>query len=161
MKLALLMGVGLVALVVALLRKRSGDGPRAVVADIPDGVRHLRQRGRDRSFLVFMFVPRDRRDRAPVNLQYSVERGRLGLDWVLLSPANVDDRARVEAFARARGHAPAEQTVNGVRFLRIEDGDVTQLGVQIVRELYGLAPDAELETVVDGFEWAPARSRAS
>lgn len=161
MKLALLIGIGVVAVVVALLRRRSGDGPRALVEDIPDGVWHLRQRGRDRSFLVFMFVPRDRRDRAPVNLQYSVERGQLGLDWVLLSPANIEDRAKLEAFARARGHAPAEQTVEGVRFLRIEDGDVTKLGVEIVRELYGLAPGAELETVVDGFEWVPARSRGS
>lgn len=162
MKLALLVGLGLIGLVLIalLLRSRSGDGPQVTVADIPEGVAHLQQRGREHAFLVYVFVPRERRDGEAINLQYSIDRAQLGLDWVLLSPANIADKPKLEAFVRKQGHAPQEQTVNGVRFLRVEDGDLAALGVQIARELYGLAPSSELGTVVDGFEWTPARSRA-
>jgi len=149
--------VGL-ALLWLLLRRRSGDGPQVMVTDIPDGVAHLQRSGKEHAFLVFLFVPPDRRDGEAINLQYSIDGGQLGLDWVLLSPANVADRDRLEAFVNGKGHALREQHENGVRFLRIEDGDLAVLGVQIARDLYRLDPSTPLNTIVEDFEWTPARS---
>jgi len=87
-----------------------------------------------------------------INLQLSMERGHLGLDWVLVSPANVADRAKVEACIRRHGHSVRELEVNGVRYLPAEDGDVSALASAILRGLHQLGPKAALETVADGFE---------
>ncbi len=51
--------------------------------------------------------------------------------------------------------------MNGVRYLRVEDGDVATLGVEIMQRLYGLAPNASLKAVVEGFTWKPPVARWS
>ncbi len=107
---------------------------------------------------MFLFVPPDRRDGEAINLRYSIDEGQLGLDWVLLSRANVADQSKVEEFVNGRGHAVQERQENRVRFLRIEDGDLAVLGVQIARDLYRLDPSTPLNTIVEGFEWTPAPS---
>ena len=48
-----------------------------------------------------------------------------------------------------------ELETNGVRFLRIEDGDLAGLGLQIAGDLYGLGPNAGMSTVIEGFNWRP------
>ncbi len=125
---------------------------------MPDGVAHLQRCGKEHAFLVFLFVPPDRRDGEAINLRYSIDEGQLGLDWVLLSRANVADQSKVEEFVNGRGHAVQERQENRVRFLRIEDGDLAVLGVQIARDLYRLDPSTPLNTIVEGFEWTPAPS---
>lgn len=147
---AFALGVGLLW---ALLHIRSGNGPEITVADIPEGVAKLQQHGGERAFLVFLFTPR--RGEESINLQYSIEGGQLGLDWVLISSTNIADKAKLEAFVTERGHSFQEKEMNGVRFVRIEDGDLARLGLHIVTDLYGLNPSARLDTVVDGFDWRP------
>lgn len=147
---AVAVGVGLLWV---LLHHRSGDGPTVTVSDIPEGVAKLQQHGREHAFLVFLFTPRQGED--AINLQYSIQRGHLGLDWVLIGSANIADKAKVEAFVTERGHSFREKEMNGVRFVRIEDGDLARLGLHIVTDLYGLNLTARLGTVVDGFDWRP------
>jgi hypothetical protein len=157
MKVLVILGaVAAVALLLLLLGKvRSGNGPTLRVRDVPQAIEQLRQKGRNLAFLVFMFEPLAKPAVDGINLQLSIENGLLGLDWVLISQDNVADRARVEAFIRLRGHAVRELEGNGVRYLRVEDGDVSALASAIIRDLYRLGPEATLDTVADGFELVP------
>jgi len=42
-----------------------------------------------------MFVPSDSKDGEAVNLQYSIDSGVVGFDWVLIGPRNIADRVKV------------------------------------------------------------------
>ncbi|MDR3454691.1 MAG: hypothetical protein P4L96_18155 [Rhodoferax sp.] len=123
--------------------------------DIPDLVDQLRDKGGDASYAVVMFCsPYAFSGEDPIiNLQYSVEGSVLGLDWVLLGARNIEDKERIAAFITRAGHAVTEQEMNNVRFLRVEGGDVADLGFRIVTEYYQIKPTAEIDLLVDGFEY--------
>jgi hypothetical protein len=148
-----LLALGLVVVVAALIRGRLvGDGPTLQVRDVPRAIAALRQRGREHSFFVIMFEPGGATGAEAINLQLSIDHGRLGLDWVLISPANLADCAKVETYMRSRGHSVQDLATNGVRFLRVEDGDLTGLTMAILTDLYRRGEDTKVETVADGFE---------
>jgi hypothetical protein len=150
--------VAAVVLVFLLLGKlRSGNGPTLRVRDVPQAIEQLRLQGRDSAILVFMFEPLAKPAVDAINLQLSIENGHLGLDWVLISPANVADRAKVEAFIRLRGHSIREIEGNGVHCLRVETGDVSALASAIIHDLYKLGPEATLDSVADGFKLVAGR----
>ena len=135
----------------------SGHGPSILVRDVPGAIAQLRQNGSEHSFLVFMFDPPGKPGAEAINLQLSIDKGRLGLDWVLLSSSNVADRAKVDALFRKRGQPGKETEMNGVRFLRVEGGDLSALACAVLADVYELAPDAKLETVVEGFQLSARR----
>ena len=56
---------------------------------------------------------------------------------------------------KEKHHTALEREGNGVRYLRVEDGDVVQLGEQIAQEFYHLRDDSEMGMFTDGFEWHP------
>jgi hypothetical protein len=157
MKVLIVAGTVAVLLLLLLAKLRRGDGPTLRVRDVPQAIEQLRQHGKDAAFLVFMFEPLVKPAVDAINLQLSMENGRLGLDWVLISPANIADRAKVEAFIRLRGHSVRELEGNGVRSLRVEDGDVSALASAIIQDLYNYGPEANLDTVADGFKLVPGR----
>jgi len=121
--------------------------------DIPGGVRQLRENGKESSWIAFLFgtakVSETTNDQG-LALQYSVVDGRVGLDWVLLGPRNIADSAIVSAFMEQRGHTVAMREMNDVRFLRVEDGDLGELGQSIAEVLYGATSNAELGLLIDG-----------
>lgn len=123
--------------------------------DIPEVVEQLRAKGGDASYAVLMFcTPYALEGEDPIiNLQYSVDGNVLGLDWVLLGARNIEDKERIAAFITRAGHAVTEQEVNGVRFLRVEEGDIADLGSRIVTEYYQIERTAEIDLLVDGFEY--------
>jgi hypothetical protein len=92
-------------------------------------------------------------DEDAIALQISFENGRLGFDWVLLAPRNVEDQERFRAFARAHGLQPVARSLNGVSYLRVEGADAAGFTASIVTEMYRLPPDQPLGLVYEGFEW--------
>jgi hypothetical protein len=85
-----------IALGIALLlffRPRIAPTSSATVAEIPGIVGKLATL-KDGSFAVLMFDSQLSTGGDAVNLQYSVEHGAVGLDWVLLSQTNVTDKGR-------------------------------------------------------------------
>jgi hypothetical protein len=100
-----------------------------------------------------MFVPHDSEDGEYVNLQYSMEEGVLGLDWVLLGGRNRRDRAAVKAHAAALGHAFAHRRENGVSFLRVEGEGLVDLGQNLLAKLYQLGSSDQVELLAAGFTW--------
>ena len=164
--LVVAMGGLLGLLVAAVLRrssprvaaKRVGGTTSVRPREIPQVFEQL-QRGRfDGSWAAFCFRAKARAEREQiVNVQFSVEGGKVGFDWVLEAPANVAHREEFEALARAKGYAPEEKLMNGVYYLRVEEGDLPRLCSIVVRDMYRLPDIEEMELVSDGFEYQMAR----
>ena len=111
---------------------------------------------KDASWAAFTFCPPDEpaSDQTSVNLQYSVEGGKIGFDWILLAPRNIADKEKIVAFIKNKHYTVLEREGNGVKYLRVEDGDLVQLGKQMA-EFYHLQADSQMGMFVDGFEWKP------
>jgi hypothetical protein len=153
----LLVVVVIVAVVVGLVllvRSRIVPTRSATVADIPPILARLATL-KDGSFAVLMFDSPLSRGGDPVNLQYSVEHGTVGLDWVLLGSTNIADKEKVAAFAAQLGHPLSERLMNKVHYLRAEGSGLERLGTSIIVELYGIPRTAQLDLITEGFEWPP------
>jgi len=144
----------LVALV--LSRLRTGDGPTIRLRDLRQAISELHSKGKDASFLV-VIPPATAKGEDALNLQLSIEKGRLGLDWVLISKVNIADRGRFETFVKGQGLVARLHVMNGVSYLRVEDGDLAALAEGVLTNLHGLAPDSTLETILEGFTLGPGR----
>lgn len=88
-----------------------------------------------------------------VALQMSFENGKAGFDWVLLSPRNIEDEAKFEEFARARGLDPVARSENDVSYLRVECADVAKFTTSVATEMYHRPVDEPLGLVYEGFSW--------
>ncbi len=147
------------ALVLAILiRFRTVPTHSASAADIPNIVEQLHNGRETPRYAVLMFGPTES-ENDTVNLQFSVEDGRLGLDWVLLAPRNIADKDRVVEFAERRGHLLAERKKNGVRYLRSEGEGVADLGIAIITTFYRISPGEPLGLIAEGFTWPPPGRR--
>lgn len=149
--------IAVVLLALVLLRSKREVHARTYTThttseQIPSIVSKLQRTGRDGSYVVFMFsIPNNRDDTLP-NLQYSIENGRLGFDWVLLAPQNVKDGPAVLDFINRLGHSASKRKMNNVHYLRAEGNGIEDLGPKILSEYYHLAPEAKLELIVEGFD---------
>ena len=156
----LLIGCGLAALSLAIvwfMRSRVAEQHVVHVADVPMVFQQLRAQGSDGSFATFMFSDHGKPGEAnAINLQFSIEDGAIGLDWVLRAPVNVRDEQRVFDFLKARHANPRRLTWKGVSYLRVEEGDLVQLCQHIMSGLYGVRADERLDLLPKGFEWKPS-----
>jgi len=142
------------------LKDRSTHGPSIMFEisiqpnQIPVVIEQLRQKGSEASWVVFMFyTPRlsTKTDDDCPNLQYSIQKGKVGIDWVLLGPRNIADKAQISRFIASKGHKNTEVEMNEVSYLRVENGDLAGLGQSIVEEFYKMPFDAGVGILVSGF----------
>jgi hypothetical protein len=155
--IGLVLGAILLTGILILAFRASNAERKVTIRELPEVVAQLRQTGKDGSFAVFLFTPANETggDSATVNLQYSIENAKLGFDWVLLAPRNLADRQKIWDFAKECHLEPTEREMNKVRYLRIEGGDVTDLGMRITKTLYGLTDDSPVDLIVESFAWPP------
>ncbi len=133
---------------------QTSDESLVTLEQMPTVVAKLQREGKNSSFAVFMFVPTTGEPNGvPVNLQYSIENGVTGLDWVLLSPRNIADQKAISTFITDSGYKIFEREENDVRYFRVEGNGVSELGVKICREFYHFPSDEKIELLTDGFEW--------
>jgi hypothetical protein len=145
----------LIAVAWFLLRARFVPSRQVTLRDVSEIVSRLQRSGGNGHFAVLIFVPPDSTDGEPVNLQYSIEGGIIGMDWVLLSPRNVADQEKIKEFASSLGHQLGETEVNKVRYLRVTGGGIVDLGVRIIQDFYKVGPETKLELIPEGFTWPP------
>lgn len=128
--------------------------PQCTLYQMPVVFDRLEKEGEDGSFAAFTFQPpgTSNRDDA-INIQFSIENGRIGLDWCLLGAANIRDKDKLERFITAQGYKARLQELNEVQYLRVEEGDLTRLCQSVITGLYSLRPTAKLDMVVEGFSW--------
>lgn len=137
-----------------LVKSRVAEQHVVRLADIPQIFDKLKSRGSDGSFAVFMFSDHGKLgEEGQVNLQFSIENGSVGLDWVLIGPINIRDEERIFSFLKARGSTPSRLEENGVSYLRTERGDLVQLCQHILKGLYGVKADEDIDLVPEGFSW--------
>ena len=127
--------------------------PLVVVGDIPSIIEKLSLGKGDPRYAVLMFIPKDSADREYVNLQYSMENGVVGLDWVLLGGRNIEDAEAIKTFAASRGHELRHHEMNDVEFLRTEGPGIAELGMSLISEFYHFTPSTRVKLLVEGFEW--------
>jgi hypothetical protein len=157
MKLALIIvgcAVGITFLVL-LVRSRIAPNYPVTARDIPKIIIQLQRSAKDGHFVVLMFVPPGSADGEAVNLQYSIEGGVVGLDWVLLGLRNIADEAKVRDFALKLGHRLEVHEMNKVRYLRTTASGIPELGMKIVSDLYHIPPDTKVDMITEGFNWQP------
>jgi hypothetical protein len=139
-----------------LVRSRVAEQYVVHIDDVPRVFQQLQAHGREGSFAVFMFSEHGKPgDENGINLQFSIEHGRPGLDWVLAAPVNIRDERRVFEFLLARHAKPRRLHANGVTYLRVEDGDLVQLCQHIMSGLYGIKADEAVDLLPEGFAWRP------
>jgi hypothetical protein len=149
-------GIGiLVAVLVFAKKKVVAAEVKVKMADIPSIFEKLRATAKDGSFAVFIFTPpgKSSPDEA-VNIQFSIEGGRAGLDWVLLGQPNIRDKEKFVQLGRKLGYRIVEREMNGVKYLRVEEGgSLPRLCEASIRDLYRIPSDAELDLIPEGFTW--------
>ena len=146
--------VGIV-LIVLLVRSRIAPTCSVTAHDIPNIIAQLQRSSVDGHFVVLMFVPPDSTDGESVNLQYSIDGGTVGLDWVLLGSRNIADRKGVCDFAAKLGYRLDERQTNGVHFLRTSGSGIPELGEKLIQDFYKIRPDTKLGMMTEGFKWQP------
>ncbi len=111
----------------------------------------LRRTGSDGSFAVFMPAS----SVGAPDIQFSIQEGRVGLDWVLINKANVSGKEAFERLLDAAGASYRELEGNGVRYIRTEDDRAPQLCRRVVKEIFDVDAGASLTLIVESFEWPP------
>jgi hypothetical protein len=144
-----------IAALAILLRSRVAATQAVSVADIARVLSALSAATADPAFAVFIFHTPDRPDsEGALNLQFSLEGGRPGFDWVLLGSRNVQEQQRFLEFARGRGYDPKMKEENHVKYLRVEEGDLAALCAGVITGLYRQDPTGPLRLLVHGFKWS-------
>lgn len=109
----------------------------------------ISEQAAETSFSVFV-IPRP--NQASIEVQFSVENGITGLDWILQSEANKEERPKIEQYFASKGFDFHEKEINNWHYLRIEEGDIVKLCVGLIRDLY----DAdEITLKYGGFSFRP------
>jgi len=122
--------------------------------DLPAIVEAMSRSSTDVRYAALTFGTPDRPgDRDGLNIQISAENGKIGFDWVLLSPGNIEDQEKFEAFARAHGAEPLRRSMNGVSYLRVEHGDPARFAANVVTNMYRRPANEPLGLFHEGFVW--------
>ena len=136
-----------------LARTRVQPTERVTVAQIGSVFESLSAASVEPAFVVISFnTPERPRANEAVDVQFYKENGRVGFDWALEAARNVQDEEVFLSFARTAGYQPRLQETNGVRYHRVDDGDVLRLCMSVITELYGRPPDTQIELILEGFE---------
>lgn len=141
----------------AIVFKSRVAPPAQIVADqIPAVLQALAASDKSPAFAVLMFTtPGAPNEDDRLEVQYAVENGKLGFDWLLVAPQNTKDQGRFADFAAAHGYQVIQQERNHVRYLRVENGDLAALGRDILLELYKRPANQPIAMVTEGFDWKP------
>jgi hypothetical protein len=102
--------------------------------------------------LIFNTPDRPSEDDA-LNIQISLDNGKIGFDWVLLGQRNIEDREKFMTFARTQGVEPVARSMNGVSYLRVEGTDIAKFTANVVTGMYHRPSNDPLGLVYEGFAW--------
>lgn len=145
--------VVVITAVIMLYRPRVAQTYQVCAKDIPKLLAELTAAKSTPAFVVFIFAKAGSSNADGVlNLQFSLEDGKPGFDWVLIGAANIADQDRFAQFARSSGYTPTLKVENGVSYLRIENGDLAELCRDVVTKMYGLSDAEPLGMIAQGFK---------
>jgi hypothetical protein len=142
-------------LVVSFGRRSSKTGVVAL-SDVPGIFAALSSTGKDGSFAVFLFsaagqVPATVEE---LSVQFSIEAGKMGIDWVLLEPPNLASQSRVGTFFERKGYPLLRRRMNEVEYLRVEGEQLADLLQELLRIEFRVTPEQKMNLIASGFAWA-------
>jgi hypothetical protein len=88
-----------------------------------------------------------------LNIQFSIENGHVGFDWVSNGQLNDPEIARVSAFFAQQGATLSSRSMNGVNYLRTERGDLPKLAQDLLRTVFGVTDHQDMQLIAEGFTW--------
>ncbi len=145
-----LLVAGLVVWKLSGFHRKGIQTKRIPVSDIGEVYRQISDQSVETSFAVFIIAPPQWKTKDTVEIQFSVEGGLTGLDWILMAEPNRREKPRVIQYALRKGIAWQECEMNNWLYLRIEQGDLPSFCTFLIRDLY------EVEDVLlkyGGFEY--------
>lgn len=89
-------------------------------------------------------------------IQFSLEQSRIGLDWLLNTRQGIADADRFSSLAKSLGQPVLEREQNGVKYLRVEQGDLLALAEAVLADLYDVKQSDLLRLQTSGIEWSEA-----
>ena len=132
---SLLLLAGIAMYIIWRTRRDQGIRRKTIaVADVGEVYRQISAQAVETSFAVFAIRTGEEDD--AVEIQFSVEDGKTGLDWILKSPANIEEKPKVIQYAASKGVEWQEKEMNDWLYLRIEQGDVVGLCTSLIEDLY-------------------------
>lgn len=132
------------------LRRRRGIRSSQITLDsVGEVYGDISEQAVETSFAVFI-IPRPIHE--SVEVQFSIEDGAAGLDWILESEANRAERLKVEQYILSKGFHFQEKEMNNWHYLRVEQGDIVKLCVGIIRDIYD---SDEVILKYGGFKFRP------
>ena len=140
------------------VRFRIKNGPSIKFArtrEFPQIVKMLSKEQGDGSFVMFTVPNTIDTDGQPLTVQFSVERGSVGFDWLLTSERAKRDRERFMEFSKKEKATVQELAVEDIEYLRVElDNDaLAEFGIKILEKLYDVSSINELEVFADASNW--------
>jgi len=134
---ALLFLAGIAVYIFWRTRRNRGIRSKTIaVADIGKVFRQISAQGVETSFAVFVIRTGEENKDNTVEIQYSVENGKTGLDWILMSPANIGEKPKVIQYAASKGVEWQKKEMNDWLYLRIEEGDLVVFCTSLIKDLY-------------------------
>ena len=134
-------------------RTRRDQGIRRktiAVADVGEVFRQISAQGVETSFAVFAIQMGEEDEDDAVEIQFSVEDGKTGLDWILMSPVNIEEKPKAIQYAASKGVEWQEKEMNDWLYLRIEQGDVVGFCMSLIEDLYRVE---QVELKYGGFRY--------
>ena len=86
------------------------------------------------------------------SVELALLNGVVGIDYVLLSKANIEKQQSFVDLATEMGHTVVEHALGDVPYLRVEDGDVPQLMRDTLRRIFNLDDDELMSIVLEGID---------
>lgn len=89
-----------------------------------------------------------------LNIQFSIENKKFGLDWVLKAPRNIKDADKFKQYAEKNGYEVMKKKMNGVEYLRVETGgSLFTLCKGVITGLYSISEQDKICFVYSGIEF--------
>jgi hypothetical protein len=148
--------IAVIGTIVLFARSRVVPTHHVGASDTARVLEQMRASSENPTFAVFMFSTSGRpSEQDDLNIQFSMEGGRAGFDWVLLAPRNIQDEVKFVEFAKQHGFSPTRHEMNNVKYWRVEEGDIAKLCAEIITDMYDMPASASIELITEGFEWRP------
>jgi len=141
-------------LLLVVIDRLSPTNPGVVTLDtIPLLVDSLQNTGSEGAFILFSFYEKIEANGYAPGLQYSIENGKLGIDYLLNSEFNKYEINKFNSIISKLGCKSEEKEMNGVEYIRIEDGSLVEIGQEILRRLYQVKGNEKMDVDIEGFDY--------
>jgi hypothetical protein len=127
---------------------------KVTLDEIPLLVDALKQTGADNSFALFLFPEKGSSNDLCPGLQFSIEKGKLGIDYLLNSKFNVREKDKFIKFLSELNCSYAIYNVNDCEYIRTEDGFLTKNFQEMLKLMYNVKDDQKMEVELSGFKYS-------